>query len=119
MGGLISTKLLLEKTEQKNWKGVILSGPLIKADPNVANPMVIEIGRFLNKYLPKLPIGDAINPTDVSKSKKIQDEYKIDEKTYHGRIRVNTGNQILNTIDQVNENFSKIEIPTLCKQIFK
>jgi alpha-beta hydrolase superfamily lysophospholipase len=115
MGGLISTKLIMEESEQKKWNAAILASPLIKADPNIAHPLYIEIGKIFCKILPKLPVGESINPSHVTKSVEYQKIYQNSEKNYRGRVRINTGIQIVNTIDQVNDNFSKIKLPILRK----
>lgn len=111
MGGLITTLTVLKRHEFFN--GMILSGPLFKADPKIANPVLIMIVKYLSVILPKLPVGDAINPTDVSRSKEIQYAYETDALTYHGKLRANLGYQMLLGIQEVEESFSKINLPFL------
>lgn len=111
MGGLIGSHLA--HRTQHLWKGVVLSGPLLKPDPKTATPLLRKLAGLLSGFTPKL----AITPIDadgVCLNKQVVDFYKQDPIVPQSNLMVRFGAEMLRGMDDMlNTKASTFALPLL------
>lgn len=112
MGGLITADLVTRFDPQV--RGVILSAPALDAGDAV-KPWMIRIAGSLRKVLPGLPIFN-VPPEQLSRDPDVVTGYKEDPLVYQGKIRVNTGYELLSRMEAVKERVTEFHRPVLMIQ---
>jgi len=110
MGGLVSILTALEKPDL--WTGVVLSGPLLVPDPDLATPSKVAIANFLSSKLPKLAL-DPISANDVCSDPAVVSAYANDPLVYHGGVRVRFAAECLQAFDKVASKAASFKLPVL------
>ena len=96
MGGLIAAHTALRTN--KRWTGVVLSAPLMKANPKDATPTMVAIANTLSSLLPKLTL-DPVPPTGLSHDKNVVATYQSDPLCYGGGVSVRVASEFLAAMD--------------------
>lgn len=97
------------------WTGCILSGPALMANPADATPLMIRVGTFFSRVLPKL----CLTPLDVSNISRVPAvvaQYEADVLNYHGSMRARWLFEMMTTMDEVRVGASEITWPMLILQ---
>lgn len=109
MGGLIAANYL--PARQREFAGAILSGPSIKAvdEPSSA---VLFIGRLLSRLAPKAGLV-SLDLTQISRDRKVIDDYFADPLVYKGKISARLGAELVDAMKSVEETARQISLPIL------
>jgi len=110
LGGLLAVKYILNHPNH-NFKGLVLSGPLLKVSDEVS-PVLQKLAPVVGTLLPWLPTVK-VNPDFVSQLEEERAKYKEDPLVFHGATSAATGKAIMSTIKDVQSNFESIQIPVL------
>ncbi len=112
MGGLITADFVTRFDPQA--RGVILSAPAL--DPgDVVKPWMIRMAGWLRKIAPGLPIL-SLPPEQLSRDPEVVAGYKEDPLVFHGKIRVNTGYELLSSMRKVKGKVKEFQLPVLMIQ---
>ncbi|XP_022765245.1 caffeoylshikimate esterase-like [Durio zibethinus] len=113
MGGAVV--LLLHRKKPEYWDGAILVAPMCKiADDMKPHPLVISALRKLNKYIPTWRIIPSLDVIDAAfKQPEIRAQVRANPYCYKGRLRLNTGNQLLNTSIELEQRLREVSLPFL------
>lgn len=112
MGGLITADFVIR--HQPQIAGVILAAPAL--DPGeIVKPWMIRMAGLLRKIVPYLPI-IKIPAVQLSTDPAVVAGYEEDPMVYHGKIRVNTGYELLSRMRFVMENVTEFHVPVLIVQ---
>jgi len=84
MGGAIAVDVGIVSPDV--WSGIVLSGPLLMADPKVNTPIMRTAAKALSRFLPKICL-DAVDANEVSSDPLVNSNYKNDPLVYKGGIR--------------------------------
>lgn len=112
MGGLITADFVIRF--DPHVRGVILSAAALDAG-EVVKPWMIRIVGLLRKVLPGLPIL-SVPPEQLSRDPEVVNGYKDDPLVYHGKIRVNTGYELLSHTEAVKAGVKEFHRPVLMLQ---
>jgi alpha-beta hydrolase superfamily lysophospholipase len=109
MGGLISSLYLL--TNQQLFAGCILSGPVIKTEPE---PPTLQLWliRSLSLLLPKLGVLQ-LDANGVSRDPAEVERYVNDPLNYSGKLSARTVSELFKSMKYVQQNASVISLPML------
>jgi len=108
MGGMVSLLHLLEYPGR--FAAVALSGPA--TDVSIPVPKIKAfLGRTMSKWLPKLSMRNAIDPSVVCSDKNVVEDY-IHDPFIHGKVSVRWFAEYLKTIERVKREAGKIVTPT-------
>jgi len=110
MGGLVSILTALEKPDL--WNGVVLSGPLLVPDPDVATPSKMAIAKFLSAKLPKLAL-DPVPAAGTCSDAAVVSAYANDPLVYHGGVRVRFAAECLEAFEKVAAKAANFKLPVL------
>jgi len=109
-GGLISTKVVLQKPQLVN--GMILSAPLLYFSTEVANPTTVALVNFLSTYLPKLPLVPLDN-TKLSKISAVYEKILQDEFHWKGNVKARMLRNMMAEANALANQFPNITVPFL------
>jgi alpha-beta hydrolase superfamily lysophospholipase len=112
MGGLISALYLIE--HQKDFEAAVLSGPLIKTTDN-APPLLAFIGRLLSILMPRAGLVQ-LEADGVSRDPAVVEAYNKDPLVFTGKITARLGSELLNAVQRINAEASRITLPLLILQ---
>jgi acylglycerol lipase len=117
MGGAISILTALQSARFGlwAWRGVILSGPLIAADPKVATPFMRFLARTLSSFLPRVEL-DRLPPGSVSRSPAVSIRYEADPLIYHRGMLARTACELLHACDAVTAGAKSFSFPFMLMQ---
>lgn len=107
MGGLIAIWLTLDRPEHVS--ALMLSGPLIDPPSSISEP-VKKIARVLAAVVPSLP-AVAFDIDGLCRDPEVVRRYRADPLVYTGKLRVGTGIQLENAIDEVLPRLGEIRAP--------
>jgi acylglycerol lipase len=109
MGGPIATAYAF--LHQNELAGLILSGAVMKI-PSGRSPALRAAARMLSLLLPKMGIA-GVDASAISQDKAVVDAYVNDPLVYRGRIRARLGAEILKTLQELQHQMPKINLPIL------
>ena len=110
LGGLISAHVGYK--EPKLFNGIILSAPALAADPSIATPFNIWLGKNLESIFPTLEV-EHLSPDTISRNKNCVRHYINDPLVFHGGLRVKFGNESLLAMNDIHSKASQITYPIL------
>ena len=110
MGALIS--LAFTERYQDEIDALIISGAPILADANVS-PLLILIGKVLNRIAPKLHLLDTGKPGILSTDPEVDVRWANDPLTNKQPMRVRLGIEMNNTARRVREHLHELRLPIL------
>ena len=115
MGGLISINVLL--AEQELFQGVVLMGPLVMMNPDLATPFKKFLANIFSRILPSFAIGELI-PEDITRDKSVVERVNDDPLNWHGGFRALHSNVLLQSTDALADGtaLKKITTPALVIQ---
>lgn len=109
MGGLVVLKHVLERPSSH--KGLMLSAPAIKINPNLA-PLLRRLAQFLGRVAPTLPTTRSPEGA-ISRDPAVVEEAKNDPLNYHGRVLARTGAEMLKAGEEVRRHLDDLSDPFL------
>ncbi len=112
MGGLITCSYLLE--HQANFKGAIISAPLIKIGDNIS-PMTILMGKILSRIAPKVGVL-GLDVAGVSRDPEVVRAYVEDPLVFHGKTPARLAAELLKAMMHVTAEADKIMLPFIVVQ---
>jgi len=115
MGGLITVHAAL--AEPNLFKSIVLMGPLIKPDPNVATPVKKMLSKVLSGVLPSVAIG-GLDETGITRDESVVKRIQDDPLNWHGGMRLGMGNALLKAMEALEKDkcLEKITAPLLSFQ---
>ena len=72
------------------WRGCILSSPALAGNPNDATPIMISLGQFFSKVLPKMQL-TGLSVDGISRVPAVVTQYENDILNWHGTMRARWG----------------------------
>jgi len=117
MGGLITVHAAVQAVKNKSLKlhGVVLSGPALQPDPNVATPLKVFLVKLLSKQFPKL-VFDALPGYFVSRDAQVVQHYMNDPLVYTGGVKARMAHGLLAAMQTVEGLAPDIKWPFLLLQ---
>jgi len=112
MGGLITLLTVLREQDDVKFAGMVLMGPLIELDPNMAGCFM----KFLASVMSKVAPGFSLKGVDtklVTSDKEWQSTIDSDALHYHGGAKALQGHVIIQCLDSLPKQFSKVTLPYL------
>jgi acylglycerol lipase len=109
MGGLIA--LLYVLNESPSLRGLMLSAPAIKINPDLA-PLLRKIAQVLGRFFPTLPTVQSPQGA-ISRDPDVVDEAQNDPLNYHGRTLARTGAEMLRAGEAAQRRLHELAIPFL------
>ncbi|GBG59225.1 hypothetical protein CBR_g32242 [Chara braunii] len=113
MGGAVSIIAHLKRPEA--WDGAVLVAPMCQISDKAKPPkLVVEVLKKLVDFFPTLPIVPSVDICEAA--------FKVPEKRargasnpvgYPGRLRLRTGQELLNAVEQIAERMEEINMPFL------
>ncbi|MEE8359289.1 MAG: lysophospholipase [Candidatus Omnitrophota bacterium] len=110
MGGTIA--VLLAITQDLSVRGLILSGPLLKASEKIAAPVMFFIS-VAGALFPSLPVLKEINSNKVSSDPGVAKRYNDDPLVYHGKLLAGEAREINRAIGRIQKKMEGISLPLL------
>lgn len=110
MGGLIS--LAFAERYQNEFDGLIVSGSPVNADANVS-PVLIAVGKVLNRVAPKLHLLDTGKPGILSSDPEIDVAWGNDPLTNKKPMRVRLGVELNRLAQDVRAHLPDLKLPVL------
>lgn len=112
MGGLITIDFVIRY--QPRVAGVVLSAPAL--DPGeILKPWMVSIAGWLRKIVPGLPIL-RIPANQLSRDLTVVEGYQTDPLVFQGKIKVNTGYEMLSRMQFALKNASEFRATVLIVQ---
>ncbi|MHB8090354.1 MAG: alpha/beta hydrolase [Syntrophales bacterium] len=112
MGGLIVSLHLL--SHQHELQGAVLSGPGVKVPDNISS-LTIFAGKILSTLLPRTGILK-LEEAAVSRNLAVVRAYRDDPLVYHGKISARLGAEMLEAMERIEADASRITLPILILQ---
>lgn len=108
-GGTIATAYAIR--HQNELDGLILSGTTLKAGASITS-LTILVARVLSVILPKMGV-QVIDASTISRDKAVVDAYVNDPLVYRGKISARLGAELINIMERLASEMSKISLPIL------
>lgn len=112
LGGCISTLFTLR--HRPKLAGLILSGPALKLGEDFS-PAKIAAGRFLGRWLPRLPI-EKLDSRSVSRDPEVVRAYQSDPLVFHGWVKTGFGLAFMTAAEEVGARMEEVDLPLLILQ---
>jgi alpha-beta hydrolase superfamily lysophospholipase len=109
MGGTIATAYAIKHQDELN--GLILSGAVLKAGASITKA-TMTMAKLLSVLLPKMGVSK-LDASAVNRDKTEVDAYLRDPLNYTGKISARLGAELLNEIQSLPAQISKITLPIL------
>lgn len=115
MGGLITAYCTIQEPDLFN--AIVLNGPCIKMNPEVATPFKKMLASVFRNILPSFALG-GVNPPDITRDQKVVERVKNDPLCWHGGFRTQLSYVLLEATDQLLDGsaLKKINSPILILQ---
>ncbi|XP_054708604.1 monoglyceride lipase-like isoform X2 [Uloborus diversus] len=113
MGGAIS--ILSASRKPEYFKGVVLIGPCIATNPDLATPLKVKLAKFMRWLAPKFPVG-GIDMNQVSSDPKVVKKMKQDPLRFHGFCTAGLGASLLDSCEEIQGSIPTISFPFLICQ---
>ena len=115
MGGLITVNAVLEGQEM--FSGMVLMGPLIKMDPDIATPVKKVLAKVFQSLIPSFSLGE-LDHTAITRDEQVVKRVKEDHLGWHGGFRARHSHVLLEATDALADGklLHTIKIPALIMQ---
>jgi len=110
MGGLIALLTVLETQASNMFSGLVLMGPLIELDPNLAGGPMKFMAMVMSKVWPSLSL-KGIDPKMVTSDPDWQKKKTEDELHYQGGAKALHGHVLVTVLDSLPKQFSQVTTP--------
>jgi alpha-beta hydrolase superfamily lysophospholipase len=107
MGGLVVTAYVLKYPPDV--RGLVLTNPLVKSDDNTA-PIMRKIAKWAARFAPGMKALE-LDTTALSRKPEVVKAYETDPLVHHGYIDARTGYELMRTIEFVQENLGRLQLP--------
>ncbi len=107
MGGLVVTACVLKYPPDV--RGVILTNPLVKSDDNTA-PIMRKIAKWAARFAPGMK-ALVLDTKALSRIPEVVTRYETDPLVHHGYIDARTGYELMRTIEFVQANLGRFQLP--------
>eukprot|EP01064_Diplonema_japonicum_P000143 TRINITY_DN10084_c0_g1_i1.p1 TRINITY_DN10084_c0_g1~~TRINITY_DN10084_c0_g1_i1.p1 ORF type:complete len:330 (+),score=74.12 TRINITY_DN10084_c0_g1_i1:48-992(+) len=111
MGGLITSKFLMDHGKYLPIHGVVLSSPFLGPADKV-NCLSKNLGKMTAKLFPKLPVAK-IPDNSISRNMEECEKYNSDPLNTRASVLCNVAKEFINTHEIVNHRFEEIKFPIL------
>jgi acylglycerol lipase len=112
LGGVISTRFVLEDGNQGMIESLILSAPAFSPILDLENQVKKAVGQFLVNFLPSLVIDANLNTKYISTDHQEVKRYKKDPLV-HGKISLRMATAFFEEGEKLFDKAGELEIPTL------
>jgi acylglycerol lipase len=112
LGGLISAAYLLDQADEP--AGAVLSAPSVKM-PGSVSTLTLFAGKMLSTLLPRLGLV-RLEAEGVSRDPAVVRAYRSDPLVFTGKITARLGTELLQAMERVLAEASKIRLPLLILQ---
>ena len=112
MGGTIALYYLLD--HQADFKGAILSSPLVKVGDSVSQ-VTITMSKVLSKVAPKMGVAP-LDVSGISRDPEVVEAYINDPLVFHGKTRARIAAELLSAMQRITAEADKITLPVLILQ---
>jgi acylglycerol lipase len=112
MGGLIATDYLPD--HQADFKGAVISAPLIKARGNISQAAII-MGKILSALAPKAGVLP-LDANSVSRDPEVVRAYVNDPLVFHGKTPARLAAELVKAMVRVGPEVHKISLPFIVLQ---
>jgi len=112
MGGLITVLSAMEDAEKAVpvVDGIVLVGPLIEADPEVATPIKIFLARILKSVLPGMQLGK-IQRSAITSDQTWIETMEKDEDRWHGSFKALHSYVLITRLEKLQTELKKLTVP--------
>lgn len=108
MGGMIAIRTAM--TRPQYFKGVVLMGPLIRANPSEATPVRIFLARLVARVLPYVQVAQ-LKLEQVTRDQDVRTRLKKDPLRYHGGVRARWAMAVVDSLLRIEEQMDNVEWP--------
>jgi len=108
MGGGLATRISID--HPTDFHGLILCAPALKEADDLY-PILKKIARYVAEVAPTLAIAAPLSDKDLCIDTRIDTWHRIDPLFYGGRIRAQTGVQLLDLFDYLQANVERVKVP--------
>eukprot|EP00474_Spongospora_subterranea_P008685 CRZ09143.1 hypothetical protein [Spongospora subterranea] len=109
MGGAIAIHTAM-RSQKGFFDGVVLSSPMLKADPATATPMKIYIAKLLSKYLPKLPVG-SLSLSLLTVCDDVKYQAKSDKLYIKKALPARVGSELIREMEFLQDHADEVVFP--------
>jgi alpha-beta hydrolase superfamily lysophospholipase len=109
MGGLVVSAFVLRFAPDV--RGLVLTNPAVKADDNTS-PFLRKIAKWAARFAPGMK-AHALDINGLSRVPEVVKAYASDPLVHHGYIDARTGYEMMKTIEFVQANLKKLQLPFL------
>lgn len=110
MGGMIAIRTAMARPQF--FKGVVLMGPLIRANAAEATPLKIFLARLVARLLPYVAVA-TLKLEHVTRDQDMRSKLKKDPLRYHGGIRARWATAAMESLLTIDEHMEDVEWPFL------
>lgn len=110
MGGMITLATALR--DHQAFDGVVLMGPLIQADPALASPIMVGIGRFLCMIAPQITIS-ALKVEYVTRDETMKKMLLNDPLRWKGGVKCKWALAVYSALLDINRKLETMRTPFL------
>mmetsp|Transcript_36861 Transcript_36861/g.92389 ORF Transcript_36861/g.92389 Transcript_36861/m.92389 type:complete len:379 (-) Transcript_36861:580-1716(-) len=113
LGGAMALCLAMECEHKPT--GVVLTGPAIVPDPEIASPLLVSISSAFSWAVPKLvlPGAGALDPEAVCRDPEVVIHIRNDPLYYHSSMKARTGAECLRMMSHIRDHLQQITFPFL------
>lgn len=106
MGGMIAIRTAMARPEL--FRGVVLMGPLIRANESEATPLKIFLARLVARLLPYITVA-TLKLEHVTRDQDMRNRLKKDPLRYHGGIRARWAAACVESLLRIEEQMDSVE----------
>ena len=110
MGSVISLQYVL--AHPNDLAGLVVTGTATDV-ASAVSPMLRNVGNFLSRFAPALPITPNGGPTILSNDPEIHAQWAADTLFYKGPTRISMGKFILETGEMIQARAKEIKLPVM------
>lgn len=110
LGGLIALLTVLETQDSNVFTGMVLMGPLIELDPNLAGGAMKFMAMLVSKIWPSLSL-KGLDPKQVTSSPEWLKKKEEDELHYQGGAKALHAHVLVTVLDSLPKQFAKVTTP--------
>ncbi|KAK2721648.1 monoglyceride lipase-like [Artemia franciscana] len=108
MGGMILLTAALKNPRE--FKGIVLMGPLIHINPYLGHPICISIFKFASYYFPHFTVGK-LDLTWITRDEVMRQKLLDDPLRWTGGVKIRWGIATHSALKYINENLQNMEVP--------
>lgn len=110
MGGAIAIKSAMQRPDF--FRGVILVGPAISVNPEVATPLKVFLAKAISRIIPKFPVG-FLEYDSITRDKSMLEFIKKDNLRHHGAANAKWSAEFIDTMQEIHNDMASVKWPFL------